>query len=358
MTASTDLPDVTMANTKKQMLDAYQEMKTLLTQREKATIDAERERDRFKKEAAQAAAERAAANDPVRQLHELKATIGRELASMSEQYETTVEEYGMLQRAVADKTDELERIYSVDSAAQDLTALIEAHGARKAAFEAEDASARAEWQAERSAHEAETASARARLELEREREQEAYEYGLARDHERRRTELEDELAALEREIAEKRGGAEHEIAEARAAAEAGATAKAAELATREQTVAEREQHADRLQEQVDGFPAQLAAEVDRAVKETTARQRAAHEAEIALARKEHEGERNVLASRIDSLKQLIEQQSRQIETLSAQQERAYAQMQDIASKAVEGAHRSGAVPAPQPRSQRPFDESD
>lgn len=340
-------PDVTMANTKKQMLDAYLEMKRALAVRDKAVIDAEKERNKFRKEAAQAAVERAVAEDPVLRIHDLRSTIGHELSSVAEQFEATVQDYELLKKAAAEKQAEIERIYGVETAAADLAALIEAHAERKSAFQSEVALAQATWDADRLERETAVASAQASLSLQREREQEAYDYNLDRERLRRRNELDDEQAALEREIANKRAEAARALAKARDESEGQIARRDEELARREQVVADREQHMNELEQRVAAASDLLAGQVASAVEDASARLDAEHKAQLALVRKEHEGERNVLASRTDSLQQLLEQQARQIETLTGQQERAYAQVQDIASKALEGAQRSSTpLPAP------------
>ncbi len=58
---------------------------------------------------------------------------------------------------------------------------------------------------------------------------------------------------------------------------------------------------------------------------------------MAALQKEFEGERNVLKGKIESLEQLVKDQAKRIEALSAQQEKAYEKVQDIANKAVSGA---------------------
>lgn len=53
-------------------------------------------------------------------------------------------------------------------------------------------------------------------------------------------------------------------------------------------------------------------------------------------RKEFDGERNVLITRIESLEKTVEEQSGHIANLSGQLEKSYQKVQDIAIKSVEG----------------------
>lgn len=54
-------------------------------------------------------------------------------------------------------------------------------------------------------------------------------------------------------------------------------------------------------------------------------------------KKEHEGERNVLKTRIKSMEKTVKEQSEQLARFSQQLEAAYQKVQDIAIKTVEGA---------------------
>lgn len=113
-----------------------------------------------------------------------------------------------------------------------------------------------------------------------------------------------------------------------------------DLTAREQALKEREAELNQLRERAAAFPGELAAAVDKAVKETTQRLTRESEAREALMRKEFEGEQKVLQSRIESLQQTVKEQQQQIAKLSAQIEKSYGQVQDIAVKAIEG---SGSV---------------
>ena len=59
-----------------------------------------------------------------------------------------------------------------------------------------------------------------------------------------------------------------------------------------------------------------------------------------MLRREFAGEKNVLSTRITALEQTAKEQSDQIARLLAQAEKAYAQVQDIAVKAIEGSSAS------------------
>jgi uncharacterized coiled-coil protein SlyX len=77
--------------------------------------------------------------------------------------------------------------------------------------------------------------------------------------------------------------------------------------------------------------------VNRAVKDATDRIVLEAKNKEELLRKEFEGERNVLKTRIESLEKAVKEQSEQTAKLSQQLEAAYQKVQDIAVKTVEGA---------------------
>ena len=137
-----------MSNTKKEMFTAYEEMKTALEARGKELADADAEKEKWRQEAASAAAERAESEDPVRRIHDLRSDIGKQLTDLAGKFGNETDEYTRLKQAVGDNKAELNRIYEVETAASDLTALIEAHGKRKEDFEQEMAEQRETFEEE------------------------------------------------------------------------------------------------------------------------------------------------------------------------------------------------------------------
>ena len=109
-----------------------------------------------------------------------------------------------------------------------------------------------------------------------------------------------------------------------------------DLAQREKAVVEREEGLSELQKKVDAFPDELKEAVNKAVEETTKRIMLEAKNKEELTKKEFEGERNVLKTRIESLEKTVKEQSVQIANLSGQVEKSYQKVQDIAIKSVEG----------------------
>jgi hypothetical protein len=203
--------------------------------------------------------------------------------------------------------------------------------------------ARARWAQERKQYEAEVKERDAAEAKRRKREEEEYRYAFAREQQQAKDRAADEQAKAQREFESKR------------------EASAKELAERERTVAAREQEQADLHARVEGAAGETDAAVRRAVAETTARLTAEAQAREELLRRDFAGERNVFTTRIEALERTAKQQADQIARLSEQSERAYAQVQDIAVKALEGpaAYKSFAAYAPlapEPPPRRPAPE--
>jgi len=339
MNDSTDITQVTMANTKKEMLEAYQAIKSQLKMREKELMDAQKARKQMEKQLAAAAAEAEATQDPLQRLHELRGTFSKELADLADRFEKEIDTYRKIQSAVRAKQEELKTIYEVETAASDLAALIEAQQAKRQKFEQEMESkrtaleeemreARAKWEKEKEQREEEEKEREDLLKRQRQRAREEFEYAFAREKEQRRNSLEDELRAIEKEIEQKRKDFEQEFQQ-----------RKAELDSREDTIAKHEQEIAELREEVKTFPEKIATKVKEAVDANTERLTSDFQKTRALLEAKFEGEKNVLVSKIESLEKLVDTQAAQITELSRKHEKAYEKVQDIANRAVAAAKR-------------------
>jgi len=121
-----------------------------------------------------------------------------------------------------------------------------------------------------------------------------------------------------------------------------------DLTAREQALNEKEAELNQLRARASASAAELAAAVEKAVKETTERLTRESEAREALLRKGFEGEQKVLQSRIESLQQTAKEQQQQVARLSTQIEKSYGQVQEIAVKAIEGSGSVRVISSSQP----------
>ena len=108
-----------------------------------------------------------------------------------------------------------------------------------------------------------------------------------------------------------------------------------ELATRETAVAAKEQELAELQKKANMAPKEMETAVSKAVKEVTERLASEGKNREELMKKEFEGERNVLKSKIESLEATVKEQRDQITKLSQQLDKSYQKVEEMAVKALE-----------------------
>ena len=320
---------ISMTNTKKEMLAAYEELQEQLERERVAQLKPADRVEEKKKEEAVAAADSLATQGIAKEIGGLKSEIGGMLVELSDKLDEELTKYRQVKQAVEAKNVELEEIYEIERSASSLAALIEAQRQKQAAFEEEMETEKAEfeeemetkhdaWAREQEMHEALVKERNAADKKQREREQEEYAYRLQREQQVAQESYEYEKAKLEREIQFKREEMEKD------------------LAKREKAVSESEAELNDLRAQGNAFPKQLEAAVNEAVQGTTERLTREASMKEELFKKEFTGEQNVLKSRIEALQQTTKEQAEQIANLSAQLQRSYGQVQDIAVKAIEG----------------------
>jgi len=279
--------------------------------------------------AAVAAADAISSDDVVRSVAELKSTITRTLTQLADRMEEEVGKYNQIRRAIAAKDDELKEIYEIQRSASTLAALLDMHQRKqeelersyqeeKEQLDREIETTRAEWEKERKLREQETKERDTAEQKRRQRELEEYKYNFAREQQLARDQAGDDLAKAEKELAERKTQLERQWAE-----------REASLAAREQELAE-------LRARVSGLPDQLKAAEDRARAETAERLEQQHESASELLRRELEGEKNVLSTKIAALERTAKDQAEQLTRLEEQLEKAREQVQEIAVRAIEG----------------------
>ena len=339
MTEKTDLPNVSMTNTKKELLEAYEEAREQFETLSKDLLDAEKARKRLEKKVAAATADAQAEQDPLKRLHDLRGTLSRELTELAERFETEIETYRKIQSAIETKNEELNTIYGVETAASDLAALIDAQRVKKeqferdmqdqkGAFEAEMAEIRTQWQREKADRDRSVREHAEAIDKQRQREKEEYEYTFARDKAQRKNALDDELQTLEKGLTVKRSEFENESQNRTAA-----------LDTREEFIASREKEMETLQKEVESFPKRNEDAVQKAVADATERLTMNFKGDKALMEARFEGQRNVLMEKIEALEKMVASQAAQISDLAKKNELAYEKVQDIANRAVTSARR-------------------
>ena len=321
--------EISMSNTKKEMLDAYNALLKQLQEKREAELKPEKMIEEKKKREVVEVAETLSSEGVVKEISNLKLEIGKRLTHISDGLEEEVSKFKQIQKAIEVKEEELKELYEIGRSAETLAALIEAQNQKRQEFESEMAdrkqefnqeiqTIREEWGKEKKGHEAEMKERDAAEAKRREREKEEYGYSFKREQQLAKDKFEDEKAKTEKEIQLKKEQMEKDLTE------------------REKAVAEREEELGELQKKVVAFPKEMEEAVSKAAKETTERITLEVKNREELIRKEFDGERNVLTTRIESLEKTVKEQSGQIANLSGQLEKAYQKVQDIAVKSVEG----------------------
>ena len=324
---------ITMKNTKKEMLEAYNEVLQQLREKRAVELKPEEEIEEKKIKEAVEVTDSLSTEGIVQEVSTLKLEVGRLLSQLSDRLEEEVSKYRQVRQAVEAKQKELQEIYEIEKSALSLAALIEAQHQKRQQTEAELAARkeeltreietlRTEWGKEKKVHEAEIKERDGDEQKRREREKEEYLYVFQREQQLAREQFEDEKARLDREIAYRREQMEKELAD------------------REKAIVEKETELNELRKQVSAFPKELQSAISKAVKEAIQRVESEAKNREELLKKEFDGERNVLNTRIESLEKTVTEQSEQIAKLSQQVEKAYSQVQDIAIKAIEGTSHS------------------
>lgn len=340
MSDTPEPPAVSMANTKKEMLQAYNRLLKELERKQDAEMKPEETVAQRKRAKAVEVADASSSAGIANQIATLKTEIGRTLNDLADRLEQETAKYTQVKSAVEAAEAELREIYDIEKSAASLAALIEAHKQEKEqfdtemsaeretleneiathreAFDYEVKTQREEWKKERAEYLASVKEQEETDKKRRQREQEEWKYQFDRERQVAEEQRRHELERLDREIQLKKEQLEKVLAD------------------REQALAAAEAELQSLRTRAEKFPGELDQAVARAVKETSARLEAERKHAIDLLQKESAGERNVLSSRIESMEQTIEKQAEQIAKLSGQLEHSYGQIQDIAMKAIEG----------------------
>ncbi len=320
-------------STKQEMLEAYQALARQLEEKRAAELAPERRTEEKRAEEAVRVATTVEPEGIDSEIGRLKSEVGKFLAGIADRLGSESGRFRNVQQAVESKERNLKELYGIEKAAVSLAALIEAQNQKREEFETEMARRReelqseitflrAEWEKEKKAHEAELKERDGSEKKAREREREEFNYVFKRDQQAIKDKLNDEMAALQKEIKLKREAAEKDLAE------------------REKGIGEKERELGELRARAAAFPKELETALNQAVKETTDRLKLEAKNREDLLRKEFEGERNVLAARNESFERTNKDLLSANTKLAQQLEAAYQKVQVIAEKTVEGSSQS------------------
>lgn len=276
-----------------------------------------------------AAADALSSEGVVRSISELKSAMTRTLTQLSDRLEEEIGKYDRICRAIAAKETELKEIYEIQRSASTLLAFLETHERKQEEMEREYQSekeqldreietTRTEWEKERKEHDQEVKERDVAEQKRRQRELEEYKYTFAREQQLARDQSGDEIAVAEKELAQRKAELDRQWGE------------------REKALAASEQELAELRARSAGFAQELKAAAERAAADAVERVEGQHKAALELLRRELEGEKNVLATKIAAFERTVKEQAEQLSRLEQRAEKAYVQVQEIAVRAIEG----------------------
>jgi len=158
--------ELSMSNTKKEMLNAYNALLKQLQEKREAELKPEKIIEEKKKREVVEVAETLSSEGVVKEIGNLKLELGKMLTQISDGLEEEVNKYKKIQNAIKIKEEELKELYEIERSAETLAALIEAQNQKRQEFESEMAARkeelnreilaiREEWEKEKKEHEAE-----------------------------------------------------------------------------------------------------------------------------------------------------------------------------------------------------------
>lgn len=212
-----DSQRITMSNTKKEMVDAYNILLKRFKEEQQAELKPEKQKLEMKKKEVVSNAESLSVEKVVADINNMKFEISNTLIQISDKLELEVNKFQDVKSAIDAKENELNEIYDIERESATLAALIESQNLKRSEYEAEMAvqkeilnqeitTTREEWEREKSEHEALEMEVATNEQKRRKREKDDFNYNLKREQQLATDKYEDEKAKQEKELREKKRG--------------------------------------------------------------------------------------------------------------------------------------------------------
>jgi hypothetical protein len=322
--------EMSVKNTKNEILDAYHEVLQRLQSSKPANKSAERAME--EKRDLLTVASQHTADGIVKGLADLKISIVKSLEEIEEKLLSSHKKFNLLQQAIDLQKKDLGDIHDIKINADSLTALLLTQKEKSENFEKEMKTCqqifdqdmvhkRAAWKKEQDEFELLQKERETQSKKSRQREEEEYAYQRDLLRQKQLDQYTTEKQQLEKELITQRVSLEKEFKE------------------REEKIAAHEQEFKILQEKAERFPTELQKAVQEIEKTVTERLRFKYDYESKLAQKEVEGDRKLYQQMVAALEAKVAHLESQSKHLSDKTNQANLQVQDIAIKAIEGASR-------------------
>lgn len=315
---------VTEKSTKKQILSAYEsalkEVKRLKSER----LNPQEELRKVRKEEVDAATKPERLEDSLGVMKAFASSIPSAIRGFIDGVTEQLDQLRELDGAIAFRKKELDDLYGISSEAESLAALVESHKVLEAELDEEITSRRKLWSEEKLEHQKEAKRIENSLSEETARQKAEWEYNFAREVQRRKDELEDDLAARKKQYEEDLYLSDKELKE-----------RTEVLDRRQAELAEREAKVTDLEEQVERLKATREHEIEVAASAARDKAKASYNIELNAIKKSHEAEVTVLEGKNASLRDQVENLKAAEASLSAKLDEAYRKIQDVAVKSLE-----------------------
>lgn len=321
-------PDISLKNTKNEILEAYQA--ALKKLEDSKTPDRQAEKVKAEKKELVETASQNSVEKVVKNLAELKLVIAKSLDELEGQLLGESKKLNGIRQAIDITSANLREVHEIRATADSLAALMLAQKEKqrqfeeritqeKSEFDSEMGQKRLQWKKEQEEAERLKKERDDQLKKERQREQEEYAYTLKLERKRDEDAYAIKKAAQEKELAEGKQSLEKSWAE------------------REVDIAARENELAELRARVEAFPKELEKTLRESEKSVTERLQFTYKFEKEMLSKEIAGDKKLSQQVIASLETKIKEQDEQIRQLTQKANEAGLQVQNIAVKAIEGA---------------------
>ncbi len=322
MSSKEKIPELSVKNTKEQILAAYNQALSLLNTKQQD--NPENQKKNQEKMSLIESTSKISTETILTDLNSLKLKIIKQIESLSESLLNESAQLHNIREAIAIEQKHLEELYQIKENANSLAALIKANKDEKEKFHLdltqelntlnENIKTKTnEWQKKQEQLEQDYKERKETLEKQRIREEEEYKYNQGLE---RRKDTDDYLVkktALEKELEEKK----------------------MELQQREKDINSKESLLQELQTKVDQFSEVIKIAVTNAEEKLRLELEQKHQFNIIIKTKEHETEYKLAQQKITHLENRIKEQDVQIRDYSQKSNEASNQVQAIASKALE-----------------------
>lgn len=309
---------VSMTNTKKEILQAYNELLKKESSRSESP-EKEQKRDTADKIITETGS--LSVESIIKNVSGLKTNINGSLDKIEEQMVEAFRQFKKLQEAIGFQKEKLEEMYQITAETHSLAALIEANREKKEMFEQEMNAVRNTFENDKIQTEAEIKEMKAQVDKDRKREEEEYHYELKLKRKKEQDDYDERKNKLEKELKDKQIAFDRQIAE------------------REAAVKDAESELADLREKDKAFPELLEAEIKKAVKETEGRLQQQFRYEKELTTSNTKAEIKLKDQTIEMLNAKIEDQQTLINQLSQKAVTSEESVKQIALKALEPSFR-------------------